>query len=75
MKLKPIFLTVFPLLCLWGTPSSSQDIDPSSDEIVVTAQRSGAPMWTIDTSTGTIILVGEIRAVPKSTPWQPDRLK
>jgi len=32
-------------------------------------------MWTIDTDTGTIILVGEIRAVPKSTPWQPDRLK
>ncbi|GAA4044572.1 TraB/GumN family protein [Erythrobacter jejuensis] len=32
-------------------------------------------MWTIDTPTGTIILVGEIRAVPKSTPWQPDRLK
>lgn len=32
-------------------------------------------MWTIDTPSGTIILVGEIRAVPKSTPWQPDRLK
>ncbi len=32
-------------------------------------------MWTIDTPTGTVILVGEIRAVPKSTPWQPDRLK
>jgi uncharacterized protein YbaP (TraB family) len=31
-------------------------------------------MWTIDTPTGTIILVGEIRAVPTSTPWQPDRL-
>jgi hypothetical protein len=42
--------------------------------IVVTAQRSGAPMWTIDTPTGTIILVGEIRAIPKTTPWQPDRL-
>ncbi len=48
---------------------------PSQNEIVVTAQRSGAPMWTIDTDTGTVILVGEIRAVPKSTPWQPDRLK
>lgn len=32
-------------------------------------------MWTIDTPDGTIILVGEIRAVPKSTPWLPDRLK
>lgn len=47
----------------------------SANQIVVTAQRSGAPMWTIDTPTGTVILVGEIRAVPKSTPWQPDRLE
>ncbi|MEL7445007.1 MAG: TraB/GumN family protein [Pseudomonadota bacterium] len=50
---------------------------PPTDEnlIVVTAQRSGAPMWTIDTDIGTVVLVGEIRAVPKSTPWEPDRLK
>lgn len=32
-------------------------------------------MWTIETDRGTVILVGEIRAVPKSTPWQPDRLE
>ncbi|NVE95655.1 TraB/GumN family protein [Altererythrobacter sp. JGD-16] len=32
-------------------------------------------MWTIDTAGGTVILVGEITAVPKSTPWQPDRLE
>ena len=32
-------------------------------------------MWTIDTPTGAIILVGEIRAIPETTPWQPDRLK
>ncbi len=32
-------------------------------------------MWTIDTDTGTIILVGEMRAVPETTPWQPDRLQ
>ncbi|MEM8726087.1 MAG: TraB/GumN family protein [Pseudomonadota bacterium] len=56
-------------------PAQAQESSPSQNEIVVTAQRSGAPMWTIDTASGTIILVGEIRAVPKSTPWQPDRLK
>lgn len=49
--------------------------DDSQNSIVVTAQRSGAPMWTIDTDSGTVILVGEIRAVPKSTPWFPDRLE
>lgn len=32
-------------------------------------------MWTIETPAGAVILVGEIRAVPKSTPWRPDRLE
>jgi uncharacterized protein YbaP (TraB family) len=33
-------------------------------------------MWTVDAENGsTVILVGEIRAVPKATPWYPDRLK
>jgi len=49
--------------------------EATENAIVVTAQRSGAPMWTIDTPTGTIILVGEIRAIPETTPWQPDRLE
>ena len=55
-------------------PVAGQD-EPAPDEIVVTAQRSGAPMWTIATPRGTILLVGEIKAVPKSTPWFPDRLE
>ncbi len=62
------------LTSLWAGPVLAQDAS-SQDEIVVTAQRSGAPMWTIDTPTGTVILVGEITAVPKSSPWQPDRLE
>ena len=47
----------------------------STNAIVVTAQRSGAPMWTIETARGTVILVGELRNVPKATPWQPERLQ
>ncbi|MGY6550571.1 MAG: TraB/GumN family protein [Erythrobacter sp.] len=43
--------------------------------IIVTAQRSGAPMWTIETPNGVVLLVGELRNVPKSTPWRPDLLK
>lgn len=49
--------------------------DAATNEIVVTAQRSGAPMWTIETARGTIVLVGEIQAVPKATPWFPDQLE
>lgn len=59
-----------------GTAFAQTAQEPVStrNQIVVTAQRSGAPMWTIHTDTGTVILVGEIRAVPESTPWFPDRL-
>ncbi|WDA42855.1 TraB/GumN family protein [Erythrobacter sp. BLCC-B19] len=32
-------------------------------------------MWTVTTATGTVILVGEIRAIPKTTPWEPARLE
>ena len=62
-----------------SAPAAAQDAPPqdgeSLNEIVVTAQRSGAPMWTAETNRGTVILVGEIREVPKSTPWYPDRLE
>lgn len=60
-----------------AAPLAAQD-DPapaSTNAIVVTAQRSGAPMWTIETARGTVILVGEMRNVPKATPWQPERLR
>ncbi|MFM7347927.1 MAG: TraB/GumN family protein [Erythrobacter sp.] len=59
-----------------ATPLAAQD-EPAESEnaIVVTAQRSGAPMWTVTTATGTVILVGEIRAIPESTPWEPARLE
>ena len=70
VALAPIF--AFTSLVSW--PALAQDTRPSQEEIIVTAQRSGAPMWTIQTPTGTVILVGEIAAVPKSTPWEPDRL-
>lgn len=63
------------LAALIPVAATAQDPAPTESAIVVTAQRSGAPMWTIDTPKGTIILVGEIRAIPKTTPWQPDRLK
>lgn len=53
-----------------GTPAKAQE-----NEIIVTARAAGAPMWTVSTPVGTVILVGEIRAVPEATPWRPDRLE
>jgi uncharacterized protein YbaP (TraB family) len=71
------FLAMVALAALAAAPLAAQDPAPpeSDNAIVVSAQRSGAPMWTITTPTGTVILVGEIRAIPKTTPWEPLRLE
>jgi uncharacterized protein YbaP (TraB family) len=71
-------LTSLSLVALIAAPLAAQDAPTPSESdnaIVVTAQRSGAPMWTIDTASGTVILVGEIRAIPQTTPWEPARLE
>jgi len=67
-------LTLAALLPLTAVAAQDEPA-PSDNAIVVIAQRSGAPMWTVETATGTVILVGEIRAIPKTTPWEPERLR
>lgn len=68
------FACLLALAGLAASPLAAQE-PPASNDIIVTAQAAGAPMWTIETPTGAVILVGEIRAVPKATPWFPDRLE
>ncbi len=73
-------LLVLLLAAATAASSAAAATEPSAaeqanDDIVVTARRSGAPMWTIQTGAGVIILVGEIAAVPKATPWRPERLE
>ena len=65
------------LALTFAAPLAAEDepAPTSTNSIVVTAQRSGAPRWVIETERGTVILVGEMRNVPKSTPWQPERLQ
>ena len=72
--MKRLALLLAAGLSIAAPEAPAQDVE-SQDAIVVTAQRSGAPIWTIETARGTILLVGEIVAVPKSTPWQPERLE
>lgn len=74
MILKTSAAAAIAAISLWPVTVASQAAS-SENEIVVTAKRSGAPMWTIDTPTGTVLLVGEIAGVPKITPWQPDMLE
>jgi uncharacterized protein YbaP (TraB family) len=41
------------------------------DEIVVTARRSGAPVWRVKGPRTTVILVGSIEEVSRDTHWDP----
>ena len=76
MMMKAKSISILATILLIAVPAHAEVQTPQAQsEIVVSARRSGAPMWTIETPTGTVLLVGEIRAVPKSTPWEPERLR
>ncbi len=75
MNRTPLFPLAL-LLAIATPPVAAQQANPDAvEEVVVTARNSGAPMWTVRTETGVVLLVGEIRNVPKATPWYPDRLE
>lgn len=44
-------------------------------DIVVTARRSGAPVWRIGGEQTRVIVVGSILGVPADTPWRPEALE
>jgi uncharacterized protein YbaP (TraB family) len=45
-----------------------------ADEIIVIGRRSGAPMWRVTGENTTIVLVGGINGVSKTTQWDPAAL-
>lgn len=47
---------------------------PDANEIVVTAQRTGAPVWRVTSGTTTLILIGSIGSITKDTSWRPEAL-
>lgn len=51
--------------------SANTRSDVQSEEIVVTAQRSGIPVWRVSGPQTTIVLVGTINGVSKNTNWDP----
>jgi uncharacterized protein YbaP (TraB family) len=44
------------------------------EDIVVTGRKSGVPMWTVRGDTTTLVLVGTIEGVSKTTHWDPAAL-
>jgi len=55
--------------------AAAQDVETTVDEIIVTARRSGAPMWEVTRGESTVLLVGAIQAVPAGIEWRPDALE
>lgn len=59
-------------------PASAPPVPQSnaqSEDIVVTAQRSGIPVWRVTGPRTTIVLVGSIRNVAAGTRWDPAPLE
>lgn len=54
-------------------PAAGASAQP--DEIVVTAQRSGIPVWRVTGPRTTVVLVGSIRNVAAGTRWDPAPLE
>jgi hypothetical protein len=45
------------------------------DDVVVTARRAGAPMWTVEQGDSIVILIGSIEGVPRDYVWRPEALE
>lgn len=57
------------------TQAPADEAAAEVEPIVVTARRSGAPMWTVTAGDSTVLLVGAIDGVPRSVAWRPDALE
>lgn len=57
-----------------ATPGSAAADEEQVEEIVVTGRRSGVPIWRVTGPAGSIVLVGSIRDISKSTKWDPEPL-
>ncbi len=59
-----------------AVPAQAQEAEADRvDDIVVTARRAGAPMWTVTRGESTVILVGAISGVPRDFMWRPEALE
>lgn len=74
--LKSIGTAALAAIALVGAapPKKPAQSDAQVQDIVVTGRRSGVPMWTIRSDTTTLVLVGAIQGVSKTTYWDPTAL-
>ena len=58
-----------------ATPAQKSGGDRAqAEDIVVTGRKSGVPMWTVRSDATTLVLVGTIEGVSKTTYWNPAAL-
>ncbi|GAA0617143.1 hypothetical protein GCM10009422_10390 [Brevundimonas kwangchunensis] len=76
MKSVAVAVCLFTAL-LTGSAAIAQETEPADrlDDVIITAQRSGAPMWTVRDGDSVLILVGSIRAIPREVTWRPEALE
>ncbi|MBN8551657.1 MAG: TraB/GumN family protein [Caulobacterales bacterium] len=55
--------------------AAAQPLGDELDDIVVVAQASGAPIWTIRDGDSTLVLVGSISGIPRDVTWHPEALE
>ncbi|HEX8578136.1 MAG TPA: TraB/GumN family protein [Allosphingosinicella sp.] len=58
-------------LCVAVSAQAQTSDSDQVQEIVVTGRKSGVPMWTVRSDTTTLVLVGTIEGVSKTTQWDP----
>lgn len=68
-------LAVALVLAPSATVNAQDAVTTALDDIVVTARRSGAPVWRVQNGPSTVILVGSIPGVPRETPWRHEALE
>jgi len=69
-----LFAAALSLAPLQSVQAQDPGVVDTLDDIVVTARRSGAPIWRIQNGESVVILVGAIHGVPRQSSWKPDAL-
>jgi hypothetical protein len=57
------------------TPVAEEPAASALDDVIVTARRAGAPMWTVERGDSVVILIGSIEGVPRDYVWRPEALE
>lgn len=64
-----------PGLLMAQTPEPEAPAASNLDDVIVTARRAGAPMWTVERGDSVVILIGSIEGVPRDYVWRPEALE